>query len=57
MKSPTEFFELSTEHARKQAAVMAEQAKELTELSQKVMRESTGPLNAGIGKAFQGPLS
>jgi phasin len=57
VKSPTEFFELSTEHSRQQAAAMAEQARELTELSQKVMRESSGPLNAGIGKAFQGPLS
>jgi phasin len=57
VKSPSEFFEISAAHARKQAELMAEQARELTDLSQKVMRESAKPLNAGIGKAFQGPLS
>jgi phasin len=40
-KSPTEFVELSTKHARKQFEAMAAQTKELTELAQKVATEIT----------------
>jgi len=36
VKSPTEFIELSTAHARKQFEAMTAQTKELTELAQKV---------------------
>jgi hypothetical protein len=39
MKSPSEFVELSTAHARKQFEAMTAQTKELTELAQKVTTE------------------
>ena len=39
LKSPSEFVELSTAHARKQFEAMAAQTKELTELAQKVTTE------------------
>jgi phasin len=38
-KSPSEFIELSTAHARKQFEAMAAQTKELTELAQKATTE------------------
>jgi len=40
VKSPSEFFELSTAHARKQFEAMTAQTKELTELAQKVTNEN-----------------
>ena len=39
VKSPAEFIELSTAHARKQFEAMTAQTKELTELAQKVTTE------------------
>ncbi len=39
VKSPSEFFELSTAHSRKQFEAMTAQTKELTELAQKVTTE------------------
>jgi phasin len=39
MKSPSEFIELSTAHARRQFEAMTAQTKELTELAQKVTTE------------------
>lgn len=39
VKSPSEFIELSTGHARKQFEAMTAQTKELTELAQKVTTE------------------
>jgi phasin len=55
VKSPSEFLEVSTEHARKQFEVLSEQTKELTALSQKVMLETAEPLKAAA-KGFRGPL-
>ncbi len=57
VKSPSEFIQLSTEHARKQFDVLSAQSKELTALSQKVMLETAEPLKAGAAKAFGGPHS
>jgi phasin len=57
VKSPSEFLEVSTEHARKRFEVLSEQTKELTALSQKVMLETTEPLKSGAAKAFRGPLA
>jgi phasin len=57
VKSPSEFLEVSTEHARKQFEVLSEQTKELTALSQKVMLATAEPLKAGAAKAFRGPLA
>jgi phasin len=56
-KSPAEFLELSAQHARKQFAVLSEQAKELTALSQKTMREAAEPFQAGAAKMFQTPTA
>jgi phasin len=55
-KSPSEFFELSTQHARKQLEVLSEQTKELAGLGQKTMLEAAQPLKAGAAKMFQTPL-
>ena len=52
MKSPSEFMELATEHARKQAAALTEQTQELAALAQKVALATTEPLKAGVAKAF-----
>jgi phasin len=57
VKSPSEFLEVSTEHARKRFEVLSEQTKELTALSQKMMLETTEPLKSGAAKAFRGPLA
>jgi hypothetical protein len=52
VKSPSEFIELSTEHARKQFEVLTEQTKELTALAQQVTIASTEPLKTGVTKAL-----
>jgi phasin len=52
VKSPLEFVELSTAHARKQFDMMTAQTKELTELAQKVTTKITEPLKAGVTKVF-----
>ncbi len=52
MKSPSDFMELATEHARTQTAALTEQTKELTALAQKVALATTEPLKAGVAKAF-----
>src|SRR6266478_2563661 len=52
VKSPSEFVELSTAHARKQFDTMIAQTKELTELAQKVTTKITEPLKAGMTMAF-----
>jgi phasin len=44
VKSPSEFIELSTAHARKQFNTMIAQTKELSELAQKVTTKITEPL-------------
>ena len=52
VKTPSEFMELSTTHARKQFEVLTEQAKELAALAQKVTTATTEPLKAGVTKAL-----
>lgn len=54
-KSPSEFIEMSTDHARKQFEVLTAQSKELAALSQKMMLEAAAPLKAGAAKMFQAP--
>jgi phasin len=56
-KSPAEFLEISTQHARKQVAVLSEQAKEFAALSQKTMREAAEPFQAGAAKMFRTPTA
>jgi hypothetical protein len=52
VKSPSEFFELSTNHSRKQFETLTEQAKELATLAQQVALASAEPLKTGATKAF-----
>jgi phasin len=52
VKSPSEFFELSTSHSREQFATLTEQAKELATLAQKVTMATVEPLKTGATKAF-----
>ncbi|MFZ0195086.1 MAG: phasin family protein, partial [Pseudolabrys sp.] len=52
VKSPSEFFELSTNHSRKQFEILTEQTRELTALAQEVALAATEPLKAGAMKAF-----
>ena len=52
VKSPSEFFELSTNHSRKQFETLTEQAKELAMLAQKVTLATTEPLKESATKAF-----
>jgi phasin len=52
VKSPSEFFELSTNHSRKQFEALTEQAKELAMLAQKVTLATAEPIKAGATKAF-----
>jgi hypothetical protein len=52
VKSPSEFFELSTNHSRKQFETLTEQTKELAALAQKVTLATAGPLKTGATKAF-----
>ena len=55
MKSPSEFFELSTNHSRKQFETLTEQTKELAALAQKVTLATVEPLKTGATKAFGQP--
>jgi phasin family protein len=43
--SPTQFFELSAAHARKQFETLTEQTQRLTSLAQKVTNEAAQPLS------------
>ena len=52
VKSPSEFMELSPEHARKQLEILTEQTKELAALGQKVTLATSEPLKTGVAKAF-----
>ena len=52
VKSPSEFFELSTNHSRKQFETLTEQAKELAMLAQKVTLATAEPIKASATKAF-----
>ena len=52
VKSPSEFINLSTEHARQQIEIVSEQTKELAALGQKVTLATAEPLKTGITKTF-----
>jgi phasin family protein len=52
VKSPSEFMELSTEHASKQLETLTAQLQELSELGQKVTLATTEPLRTSIANAL-----
>jgi phasin len=53
VKSPSEYVELSTEHARMQLETLTEQTKQLVALAQKVTRATAEPLKTGVAEAFK----
>jgi phasin len=53
VKSPSEFLELWTEHARKQVETLTEQSKQLAALAQKVTRTTAEPLKMGLANPFK----
>jgi phasin len=52
VKSPSEFFELSTSHSRKQLETLTEQTKELTALAQKITLATAEPFKTDANKTF-----
>jgi phasin len=52
VKSPSEFMELSSDHARKQREALTEQTKQLAALAQKVTLASAEPLKSSVAKTF-----
>jgi phasin len=50
--SPSEFFELSVAHARKQFESFTEQTQQLAALAQKVTAETVAPLQSGMMSTF-----
>ena len=51
VKSPSEFFELSASHSRKQLEALTEQAKELAVLAQKAVLPTTERVHSEANKA------
>ena len=52
VKSPTEFLELSTNHNRSQLERLADQAKQLTELTKQVTLAAAEPVKTGLAKVY-----
>jgi phasin len=52
-KSPAEFLERSSAHARKQFELAAEHMKELASLTQRVVNETTAPIRSGMTEPFR----
>jgi phasin len=52
VKSPSEFVQVSTDHAKHQLETMAEQAKQLAELTQHVTLTTAEPLKTSFAKVF-----
>ena len=53
VKSPSEALELWTSHTRKQFETLSAQAKELTELGQKVASETVEPIKTSASKYYK----
>ena len=53
VKSPSEFFELSAAHMRKQFETFTEQTQQLTTLAQKATNDAVQPLQAEVAKTFK----
>ena len=53
VKSPSEFVELSTTHARTQFETLTGQGKELAGLAQKVATDTAEPIKTGVTKAMK----
>ena len=55
VKSPSEFFELSTELAQQQLETLTKQTQQLAALAQQVTLATTEPLKTGLTKASLAP--
>ena len=53
VKTPSEFVELSTKHAREQFETLSGQGKELAGLAQKVATDTAEPIKSGVNKAMK----
>jgi phasin len=53
LKSPTEFVALQSAHVEKQIKTLNDQAKDLSELAQKIAKESVEPLKGQIEKVMK----
>ncbi len=53
VRSPSEFFEVSSDHLRRQGEIMADQTKQLVELTQKVTLANAEHLKTGFESAFR----
>jgi phasin len=53
LRSPTEFFELSTKHTQQQFERLTEQSKLLSALAQRVTLEAAEPIKTGLAKAHE----
>src|SRR2546423_12615097 len=53
VKSPSEFVELSTKHAREQFETLTGQGKELAGLAQKVATDTAEPIKSRVAKAMK----
>jgi hypothetical protein len=51
VKSPTEFFSVSSNHLHRQTETLSRQAQELAAIAQKMMMATTESVKAGIHKA------
>jgi phasin len=54
VRSPSEFVEVSSAHARKQFEALTQQTKELGELAQKIGLETGGPLKSAMNRTTDG---
>ena len=53
VKSPSEFVELSTKHAREHFETLTGQGKELAGIAQKVATDTAEPIKSGVSKAMK----
>ena len=53
VKTPSEFVEVSTKHAREQLEALTGHGKELAGLAQKVATETAEPIKSGVSKAMK----
>jgi phasin len=53
VKTPSDFIELSTKHARQHFETLSGQGKELAGLAQKVATETAEPIKSGVSKAMK----
>ena len=53
LRTPAEFFEVSTKHMQQQLERLTEQGKLLTALAQRVSLETAEPIKSGLANAQQ----